>query len=62
MLKFSRSQDKWERDLNLTYPPFKPVAAPRGGLGGTSPPILTKANFLIRPNLVRKGGRGGGVR
>ena len=22
-LKFSRSQDKWECDLNFTYPPFK---------------------------------------
>ena len=38
------------------------VAAPRGGLGGTRPPpFLTEANFLIRPNPMRKGGGGGGT-
>ena len=31
--------------------------APRGGLGGrVPPPFVTEANFLIRPNPVRKGG------
>ena len=33
--------------------PIRAVAVPRGGLGRV-PPLLTKINFLICPNLMRK--------
>ena len=36
-LKFNRSQDEWECDLNLTYPPFK-----LNGLRTTGPRSETK--------------------
>ena len=40
--KFSRSQGKWECDLNLTYPPFK-----LNGLRTTGPCILQLSHLYI---------------
>ena len=46
-LKFSRSQDKWECDLNLTYPPFK-----LNGLRTTGPRFIQPQQFYVNPSTV----------
>ena len=42
-LKFSRFQDKWECDLNLTYPPFK-----LNGLRTTGPRTIWRLPEVIQ--------------
>ena len=44
-LKFSHTKDKWECDLNLTYPPFK-----LNGLRTTGPRDI--CSLLIRSHNV----------